>query len=102
MLTLQLAAVRPLVTIDADLMIADEVLGGIETQNRSTDAFFDRIAALTGHAMEHACGIGGEDLVEAIDVAGIERPCVGDGKVDDGGAVIHDVSVPQRHLSERG
>ena len=96
MLALQLAAVRSFITIHGHLMIADEVLGGIEAQDGAANAGFDGVAAVAGHTVEHAGRIGGEDIIEAIDVAGVESPGVGDCEFDNGGAVIHHASVSHR------
>ncbi len=92
-LALQVAAVGARVAVDRDLMVADEMLGAVEPEDRATDAGDDLVDTVALDAAQRRRGIRDEHVAQLVDVLGVERPRVAHGEVDDVFTVGH---APQR------
>lgn len=96
MLRLQIAAVHCAVTIDDDLVVADEMLAVVQVLQRSTNAINDGIDTLEPRRTGQVSGgFGEEHGAEQRPVLGIERAAV---PCDDG----NDVAFVKEHRQVRG
>lgn len=71
MLALELATARGRLTVYGDLVIADEMLGGIEPHDGWSDALDDGLHAVAFYAPQHGGGIGSEHIAELIELLGV-------------------------------
>ena len=83
MLALELATACGRVAVYGDLVIADEVLGGVEPHNSWGDAVDDGLDTVTFNAPQHGGGIRSENISQLIELLGVERPGVRNGHIDD-------------------
>lgn len=94
-LALEVATMCANISVDSSLMIAEEVLGCIESLDGATDPGDDRIDAVARYAAQVRRGVWSEHVAEIFEVLGVERPGVADGEVDDFFSIGHGLRVAQ-------